>query len=176
MAVFHTRHRVGPQKIAAFVAVGFVIGSVLGYIFMATVHAVGSVAIDVIIYCNSLVGGMRMARHPCSLSGHARGVAADAGDQSRVALDRRQSGGSSYHRLALCTDNALAASECHDYWASNSLTPTFEQVCPPQQRQRQLPLQQQSSRQRGVQQRRRRRRRLKATQSIRCAPAMAART
>ena len=40
MPVFHSRHRVGPQKIAAFVAVGFVIGSVLGYIFMATVHAV----------------------------------------------------------------------------------------------------------------------------------------
>lgn len=39
MPVFHSRHRVGPQKIAAFVAVGFVIGSVLGYIFMATVHA-----------------------------------------------------------------------------------------------------------------------------------------
>jgi hypothetical protein len=41
MPVFHSRHRVGPQKIAAFVAVGFVLGSVLGYIFMATVHAVG---------------------------------------------------------------------------------------------------------------------------------------
>lgn len=40
MGVFQTRNRVGPRKIAVFVAVGFLIGSILGYIFMATVHAV----------------------------------------------------------------------------------------------------------------------------------------
>lgn len=40
MAVFQTRHRVTGQKLAIFVALGFLIGSVLGYIFMATVHAV----------------------------------------------------------------------------------------------------------------------------------------
>mmetsp|Transcript_4256 Transcript_4256/g.12271 ORF Transcript_4256/g.12271 Transcript_4256/m.12271 type:complete len:438 (-) Transcript_4256:1868-3181(-) len=39
MTALHASRRVGPQQIAAFVLVGFVIGSVLGYIFMATVHA-----------------------------------------------------------------------------------------------------------------------------------------
>lgn len=46
MAVFQTRHRVTGQKLAVFVALGFLIGSVLGYIFMATVHAMLEIKAD----------------------------------------------------------------------------------------------------------------------------------
>ena len=40
MVMFQTRSRITMRKLAVFAAVGFLIGSALGYIFMATVHAV----------------------------------------------------------------------------------------------------------------------------------------
>lgn len=68
MPVFHSRHRVGPQKIAAFVAVGFVIGSVLGYIFMATVHAVGcsDAQLDVASWHAVILAYIHVDIHDCT--------------------------------------------------------------------------------------------------------------
>lgn len=39
MALFHSR-RVTPEKVVVFLMVGFGIGTVVGYIFMATAHTV----------------------------------------------------------------------------------------------------------------------------------------
>lgn len=39
--MFQSKTRVGPAKLFTFGVAGFVIGIILGYLFMGTVHAVG---------------------------------------------------------------------------------------------------------------------------------------